>query len=91
MHNNNSELIAFGLSVSFNWPPEESDCSRLFSVEFHWQLQYSHVFFLCVHQIRNAQGEGGGGLRVSKCVFSLVECFVQKIRGACRLKFDPSL
>lgn len=40
MHNNNSELIAFDLSVNFNWPPEESDCSCLFSVEFHWQLPF---------------------------------------------------
>lgn len=40
MHSNNSELIASGLSVNFNWPPEESDCSfSLFFQISRGQLQ----------------------------------------------------
>ena len=35
MHSNNSELIASGLSVNFNWPPEEFKCSYFFSLNFY--------------------------------------------------------
>lgn len=56
MHNNNSELIAFGLSVNFNWPPEECNCLFLFSLELHWHLQFSRsanlFFFIYIHQIK---------------------------------------
>lgn len=37
MRNNNSELIAFGLSVNFNWPPEKCNCLFLLPSELRWQ------------------------------------------------------
>lgn len=36
MQSNNSELITSDLSVNFNWPPEECNCSFFFSFKIHW-------------------------------------------------------
>lgn len=44
MRNNNSELIAFGLSVNFNWPPERHICWFLPASELHQQQTESMKF-----------------------------------------------
>lgn len=46
MQNNNSELIAFGLSVNFNWPPEKCNCLFLLPSELRGQRDQKIDFYL---------------------------------------------
>ena len=66
MHSNNSELIASGLSVNFNWPPEECDGSFFFSLKFHLGDYYWNANLLSeVHHI--PPEEGGKVFVVNAC------------------------
>lgn len=44
MRNNNSELIASGSSVNFNWPPERHNCCFLPASKLHQQQTQSMRF-----------------------------------------------
>lgn len=44
MRNNNSELIASGSSVNFNWPPERHNCCFLPASKLHQQQTQSRKF-----------------------------------------------